>query len=172
MRKLLALLTLCASLLAVPQSHAQQPQEPDPGQDQSEIARELASLLAWRLGPEAVEQWCRDADPEGHAARSTAVKNWLARNADLIKQVDERVAEVVPLVYSPPPGVEATPAVRAQIKSILHEALVEGKTPEELKTNCQGEAKPENPRWANSGMRHVQQSLAVLYDWKIQLEKK
>ena len=146
--------------------------EAPPEQDQSEVARELAALLAWRLGPEAVFEWCKDADPEGNAARSKEVTGWLTRNADLIKQVDERVAEVIPLVYSPPPGVDAIPAVHAQIKSILHEGLVEGKSPEELKTNCQAEAKHDNPRWANPGMRHVQQSLAVLYDWKFRLEKK
>lgn len=169
MRKLLPL-TLCLASFIAPAGA--QEAEPPPEPEQNEIARELASMLAWRLGPEAVEEWCGKADPEGHAALAKAVKDWLGRNADLIRQVDERVAEIVPLVYEPPPGAEAVPAIHKQIRSILHEALVEGKSAEELKANCQAESKPDNPRFANSGMRTVHQSLAVLYDWKIRLEKK
>jgi hypothetical protein len=170
MRPLLVRALFLAALLA-PVAFAQEG-ESAPEREEHEVARELASLLAWRLGPEAVKDWCREVDPEGHAALDKAVKDWLARNTDLIRQVDVRVAEIVPLVYSPPPGVDAVPAVHAQIRSILHEALVEGKSPAELRTHCQAESKPDNPRLANSGMRTVHQSLAVLYDWKIRLEKK
>ncbi len=168
MHKLLCL-ALC-TLLA--QTVSAQDAEPASPLDRNEVARELGSLLAWRMGPESVEEWCRKVDPEGNAARAKAVKEWKTRNADLIKQVDERVAEVVPLVYEPPAGEEPVAAVHKQIKAIMHEDMVEKSSAEELRQNCQAEAKPDNPRWKHSSVREVQQALAALYDWKVQLEKK
>lgn len=140
--------------------------------DEQEVAQELAAVLAWRLGPEAVEEWCKEPDPEGHAVRAQAVKAWLEKNAELIKSVDERVAEVVPLIYRAPPGADAVQSVRGQVKEILFEALLQGKSAEEAKRVCKQEADAANPRWSNQRMREVQQSLAALYDWKIRLEPK
>jgi hypothetical protein len=137
-----------------------------------EIAREIGLVLAWRLGPEAVEERCRVVDPEGIAARQSANKTWLDENAALIEAVDTRVAQVVPLVYSPPPDVDAVAAVRAQVTAILLEPMFNGRTPEEMKKVCQAEAEPSNPRLANPGMREVQLSLAVLYDWNVKHQGK
>ena len=37
--------------------------------DKQEVAQELGAVLAWRLGPEAVEEKCRSADPAGAETR-------------------------------------------------------------------------------------------------------
>src|SRR6187399_1667763 len=55
--------------------------------DMHEVARELGAVLAWRLGPESVEEQCRSADPAGVAIRKKALKDWLDKNAPLIKDV-------------------------------------------------------------------------------------
>ncbi len=157
--------TLTALLFATAFSHAKDGKQ--------EVARELGAILAWRLGPETVEQHCRSVDPGGVEARKAAVKAWLDKNSALIEAVDARVAEVVPLAYSPPPNVNAVEAVRAQVRAILLEPMISGATPEQMTQICKAEAKPSNPRLANSGLRAVQQSLAALYDWKVgQGEKK
>ena len=136
--------------------------------DAKEVGRELGSALAWRLGPEAVEEACRTVDPDGAEARRKALKAWLEKNAALIKQVDTRVAEVVPLAYPSPANVDAVQAVRAQVKQILLEPMFSGRTPEETTAICKAESDPANSRWTSNGLPHVQAALAALYDWKIQ----
>jgi hypothetical protein len=131
-----------------------------------QVARDLGAILAWRLGPEAVEERCRVEDPEGSETRRKSLLAWLDKNAALIKSVDERVAEVVPLAYPVRANVDAVQAVRTQVKTILLEELTAGKTPEQLKAICKAEANPASPRWNSNGMPHVAQSLAGLYDWK------
>ncbi len=130
--------------------------------DKHALARDLGAVLAWRLGPESVEEQCESADPEGAAIRKKALKDWLEKNAELIKQVDARVAEIVPLAYPSASDVDNTPRVRAKIKAILLEEIFSGKTPEESVAICKAEANPASPRWNNSGMPQVPTSLAVL----------
>jgi hypothetical protein len=140
--------------------------------DEQELARELGAVLAWRLGPESVEERCASADPAGIEIRKKALKNWLEKNAELIKQVDTRVAEVVPLAFPSTSGVDNTPRLRAQIKTILLEEIFSGKTAEESTAICKAEANAASPRWNNSGMPQVPTSLAALYDWKASLGAK
>lgn len=136
--------------------------------DTKAVGRELGSALAWRLGPEAVEEACRSLDPDGAEVRKKALEGWLGKNAALIKEVDERVSEIVPLAYPSPPNVDAVTAVRTQVKKILLEPMFSGRTPEETAAICKAEADPANPRWTSNGMPHVREALAALYDWKIQ----
>jgi hypothetical protein len=133
---------------------------------EKEAARDMGAVLAWRLGPEAVEERCRSADPEGNESRKKALQAWLDKNAKLISAVDERVAEVAPLVVPPSKKADAVGAVRGQVKAILLEAIFAG-TPDQAAAFCKDEANPASPRWTNNGMPHVQNSLAALYDWKI-----
>ena len=125
------------------------------------------AVLAWRLGPETVEERCRGLDPEGNESRRSALQGWLDKNARLIKAVDERITEVAPMVVPPSKKADAVGAVRGQVKAILIEAIFSG-TPEEAVAFCKGEANPASPRWTSNGMPHVQNSLAALYDWKVQ----
>lgn len=135
--------------------------------DKQAMAQDLGAVLAWRLGPEALEERCREADPEGIEIRRKALKDWLDKNANLIKEVDARVAEVVPVAYPSSANGDNTPRVRAKIKAILLEEVFSGKTPEEAVAICKSEANPASPRWNNNGMPQVPTSLAALYDWKI-----
>jgi hypothetical protein len=139
--------------------------------EEKDAAREIGAALAWRLGPEAVEERCQSSDPEGTEVRKNALKGWLEKNAALIKAVDARVAEVVPLLYKPPANVDAVEAVRTQVKAILLESIFEGKDAAASTALCKEEANPAGPRWNNPGMPHVQESLAALYDWKIKQGK-
>jgi hypothetical protein len=134
---------------------------------EKEAARDMGAVLAWRLGPETVEERCRGLDPEGNESRRSALQGWLEKNARLIKAVDERITEVAPMVVPPSKKADAVGAVRGQVKAILIEAIFSG-TPEEAVAFCKGEANPESPRWTSNGMPHVQNSLAALYDWKVQ----
>jgi len=134
--------------------------------DQQNMMQDLGAVLAWRLGPEAVEELCQAADPAGVEIRKKALANWLEKNADLIKQVDARVAEVVPLAYPPKNGVDNTPRVRAKIKAIFLEEILSGKTPEQVTEVCKAEANVASPRWNSNGMPQVPASLAALYDWQ------
>jgi len=143
----------------------------DSGNDRAAVSREIGSVLAWRLGPEAVEEACRTVDPAGAEARKKSMQGWLEKNAALIRQVDERVAEVVPLAFQAPANVDAVQAVRGQVKKILLEPMLSA-TPEQAMTLCKEEADPANPRWKSNGMPHVQEALAALYDWKIQRSAK
>jgi hypothetical protein len=161
MRKLTMYL-LAACLLAPALSFAQ---DADSAREK-EAARDMGAVRAWRLGPEAVEEQCRSADPEGNESRKKALQAWLDKNARLISAVDERVAEVAPLVVPPSKKADAVGAVRGQVKAILLEAIFAG-TPDQAAAFCKDEANPASPRWTNNGMPHVQNSLAALYDWKI-----
>lgn len=138
-----------------------------PNSTKNAIARDIGAVLAWRLGPAMFEESCRSLDPEGVDERTKLLKAWIEKNATLIKAVDERVAEVVPLAYPAPGNIDRVPAVRVQVREILAESMFEGKTAEESKAICKAETDPASPRWANTGMRQIQQSLAELYDWKI-----
>jgi hypothetical protein len=138
----------------------------DASDAEQEVAREIGAVLAWRLGPETVEEKCRSLDADGAETRKAALKGWLDKNAALIESVDARVAEVVPLLYSPPPNVDAVQAIRKQVREILLESIFEQKTPDESAVICKAEADPASQRWNNPGMPHVQQALATLLDWQ------
>ena len=136
--------------------------------DDLEMVREVGAVLAWRLGPEAVEEKCRSDDPGGTEIRKKALKAWLDKNAPLIQEVDARVAEVVPLAYPPSKKmVDPVQAVSTQVKAMFLESIFEGKSPEESAGICRQLADPANPRWHNPGRPNVDMALATLYDWKI-----
>jgi hypothetical protein len=126
----------------------------------------IGSVLAWRLGPEVVEERCRSADPAGVEIRQAALQNWLKKNARLILSVDERIAEVVPLLSPKEPKEEVLDTVRSRIRDMILEPLTSAKSPEEITALCQAEANPAKPRWNNPGMPMVAVALAELYDWK------
>ena len=128
---------------------------------------DLGAVLAWRLGPESVEEHCRSADPEGVGIRKQALKDWLEKNAALIKEVDDRVAEVLLIVFPSSTSAVSMRRMSAKIRTILLEEIFSGKTAEETVAICKAEANPASPRWNNSGMPDVPTSLAALYDWKM-----
>lgn len=161
MRKLTA--TLFAACLLAPALLSAQDADDD---REREAARDLGAVLAWRLGPEVVEERCQAADPAGNETRRNALKTWREKNAGLIKTVDERVAEVAPLIVPPSKKADAVNASRTQVKAILVEALFSG-TPEELAAFCKSEADGKSTRWTRNGETQLQNSLAALYDWKI-----
>jgi hypothetical protein len=132
-----------------------------------EAGKELGAILAWRLGPEAIEERCRDADPEGAQVRKEALNTWLAKNDPLIKAVDSRVAEIVPQIQRSSAAGDPVLAVREQVRKIFIESVFAGKSPEETTALCKNEANPAHPRWNHNGLPHVRQSLAALDDWKI-----
>jgi len=136
------------------------------------VGRDIGAILAWRLGPEVIEEKCRDVDPAGADARAKALKKWQDKNGPLIAKVDERVAEIVPLAYPSPKPEDRVAAVRAQVKSLLLETISAEGDAEQLKTACKGETNPASARWNSNGLPHVENSLAALYDWKTQKEKK
>ena len=140
--------------------------------DVADVGRDVGAVLAWRLGPEFVEEKCRDIDPDGADARKSALASWLLRNAATIKTVDERVAEVVPLAFPSADPEKRIAAVREQVKRILLETISAEGDSEQLKAACKAEANPASPRWSMNGVPQVQNSLAALYDWKIQKERK
>jgi len=140
--------------------------------DSEEVGREVGAVLAWRMAPELVEETCREVDPAGVEARKKALTGWLARHAALIKTIDDRVAEVVPLVFPSKTPSETVASVRAQVKEILLETISAEGDAEQLESACKSEAEPASPRWSSNGMPQVQNSLAALYDWKTQKEKK
>ena len=160
MRKIITI--IAASLLAPALLHAQ-----EVASDGKEVARDLGAVLAWRIGPEAVEEQCRSVDPDGNEARKKALKIWLDKNSALIAQVDTRVAEVAPLIVPPSKKDVAVEAVRGQVKKLLLNAIFSGAA-EESMAFCKGEANPASPRWNNNGMPQVPNSLAALYDWQTQ----
>ena len=136
-----------------------------------EAGRELGAILAWRLGPGAVEERCRTADPDGAQVRKVALNGWLKKNEGLIKEVDARVAEIVPLIQRPSGNVDPVAVVREQVKAMFLESVFAEKTPEEASALCKAEADPASARWNNNGLPQVQQSLAALYDWRIRFKK-
>lgn len=88
------------------------------------------------------------------------------------RMAPELVEEVVPLAFPTPTPAAAVAAVRAQVKQLLLETISAEGDAEQLKSACKAEADPASPRWPSNGMPQVQNSLAALYDWKIQKEKK
>jgi len=136
-----------------------------------EVGREIGAILAWRMGPEIVEETCRDVDPAGIDARKKALQTWHSRNAALIATVDERVAEIVPLAYPSPDPAKAVTAVRAQVKKILLETISAEGDEAKLEAACKGDANPASMRWSSNGVSQVHNSLAALYDWKMRTRK-
>ncbi len=132
-----------------------------------EAGKELGAILAWRLGPQAVEARCRAADPEGAQVRKQALDNWLAKNEPLIREVDSHVADIIPQIQRASAGNDPVLAVREQVRAIFLESVFAGKSPEETTALCKAEANPAHPRWNHNGLPHVRQSLAALDDWKI-----
>ena len=133
----------------------------------NEVGQEIGAVLAWRLAPEAVEEWCQKPDPEGVSIRKQALKTWEAANKAHIEAVDARVAEVVPMVFPQAPQADVVREVRGQVKALIYESLFEGKTPEEMTALCKAEADPARPMWTDTGMPKLQLSLASLYDWQV-----
>jgi len=127
----------------------------------------IGSVLAWRLGPEVVEERCRSADPAGVEIRQAALQSWLKKNAALIRSVDERIAEVVPLLSPKEPKEEVLDTVRSRIRDMILEPLAAAGNPQEVTALCKAEADPAKPRWNNPGMPMVAMALAELYDWKV-----
>ncbi len=143
------------------------------GGDKQVVGREIGAVLGWRLGPEALEERCRVADPEGVEARQKLLQVWREKNARLIESVDTRIAEIVPLISPPSTSVDASvQAVHAQVKQLILEPIFSGRSPEESTTICKTESNPTSARWTSNGLPHVQQSLAALYDWKTAREQK
>jgi hypothetical protein len=132
-----------------------------------EVGPELGLVLSWRLGPETVEETCRTLDPDGAETRKKALDGWLEKNAALIQEVDTRVAEVAPLAYPTPPGVDLVKEIHGQMKQILLEPLFLKKSPEERVAICKKEADPVSSRWNSDGKPQVPKALAALNDWKI-----
>jgi len=136
--------------------------------DKQIVGREMGAILGWRLGPEALEERCRIADPEGAEARQKLLQVWREKNARLIEAVDSRVAEIVPLISPPSTSVDASvQAVHAQVKELILEPLFSGRSADESTAICKAESNPTSARWTSNGLPHVQQSLAALYDWKV-----
>ena len=116
-----------------------------------------------RVVPQGGSGWSR--------ARKAALDAWHQKNDERIKAVDARVAEVVPLLKLPLADGDPLQAVHMQIEMMLLESTFASKSPEETKALCKAEADPARPRWNDTGMPHIQQSLAALYDWR-RLSKK
>lgn len=138
----------------------------------ADVVQDLGAVLGWRLAPQIVEEQCRDVDPEGADARKKSLQSWLDKNAAQIKAVDDRVAEIAPLLNPNANGVEMVKAVRQQVGLIVQESIFQGKKGDDLKDICKKEADPDNPRWKDTVRTDVQESLAAMYDWKIRHEKK
>jgi len=136
------------------------------------VVQDLGAVLGWRLAPPLVEEQCRSVDPEGAEARKKLLQAWLEKNDGQIKAVDARVAEIAPLLDPNANGAGLVQAVRRQVESLLIESIFEGKKGDEIKDICRKETAADNPRWTNTGMPAVQESLAAMYDWKIRHEKK
>ena len=129
------------------------------------VGREIGAVLGWRLGPEALEERCRGADPDGAKVRADALKSWQQKNDARIRQVDERVAEVVALLGQPGSKEETLATVRAQVKAVFLDNVFGGKNPEQIAALCKAEADPHSTTWTSNGMPQIQVSLAELYDW-------
>ena len=142
----------------------------DPGH--VEVGREIGAVLAWRLGPEIVEEKCREADPAGIEARGRALQSWQSKNAALIRTVDERVAEVALLAYPSPDPAKTVAAVRAKVRQLMLETISAQGDTAKLAASCKHDADPASARWSSNGVSQVHNSLAALYDWKTQIEKK
>ena len=140
-------------------------------EDAAEVGREIGAVLGWRLGPEALEERCRGADPDGMKIRADALKSWQQKNDARIRQVDERVAEVVALLEQPGSKEDTLATVRAQVKAIFLDNVFGDKNAEQVAALCKAEADPKSTTWTSNGMPAIQQSLAALYDWKARQQK-
>lgn len=158
------------SILAVFLGLAGQPVAAD--DEAADVGREIGAVLGWRLGPEALEEKCRTADPDGAKIREDALKSWQQKNEARIKQVDERVAEVVALLEQPGSKEDTLATVRAQVKGIFLDNVFGGKSAAQVMELCQAEADPKSVTWTSNGMPAIQQSLAELYDWKMKQKPK
>jgi len=141
------------------------------GQDR-DVVQDLGAVLGWRLAPQVVEEQCRSVDPEGADARKKLLQSWLDKNDSQIKAVDSGVAEIAPLLNPSANGADMVQAVRRQVAALLIETVFEGKKGDEIKDVCKRETAPDNPRWSNTGMPAVQESLAAMYDWKVGHDRK
>ena len=137
-----------------------------------DVIQDLGAVLGWRLGPQVVEEQCRSVDPEGADARKKLLQTWLDKNDGQIKAVDARVAEIAPLLNPNANGADMVQAVRRQVAALLVESFFEGRMGAEIKDICKKETDPDNPRWSNTGMPAVQESLAAMYDWKVRHDRK
>ena len=133
-----------------------------------EVLQEIGAALAWRLGPETIEEACRSLDPDNGDARKKALDAWRLKNGALIREVDSRVEEVVPVLNPKAPAADSVKALRSSVKALLLETHL-GELGDEQKVQfCKSVSNPADERWNDNGMPHVQQALAVLYDWKMQ----
>ena len=130
-----------------------------------EVARDVGAVLAWRLSPEAFEQYCRDIDPAGADQRRKALQSWLDKNATLIKAVDLRISQVIPLVRPSKEGEDVVQAVRAQVRAMLIEefSLAGGRGMQGYRA---AESDPRVARWTAMACAGAE-SLAALYDWQV-----
>jgi hypothetical protein len=137
-----------------------------------DVVQDLGAVLGWRLAPQVVEEQCRSVDPEGADARKKLLQAWLDKNDGQVKAVDARVAEIAPLLNPGANGADMVQAVRRHVVTLLVESIFEGKKGDEIKDVCKKETDPDNPRWSNTGMPDVQESLAAMYDWKVRHDRK
>lgn len=128
-------------------------------EDQEEAFRDIGAVLGWRLAPETLEESCRTTDPDGAKIRRQSLQTWLTKNDALIRQVDSRVAEVVPILLKGQESADPVRAVREQVKRMLLESI--------SKSVCESERNPESTSWTSNGVPHVPESLAALYDWQV-----
>ena len=132
-----------------------------------EVLQEIGAALAWRLGPETIEEACRSLDPDNGDARKKALDAWRVKNGALIREVDSRVEEVVPVLNPKAPAADSVKAVRTNVKALLLEKHFGELHADQKVQFCKEVSNPADKRWNDNGMPHVQQALAVLYDWKI-----
>jgi len=88
-------------------------------------------------------------------------------NDDLIRAVDSRVAEVVPLLDPKTPADALIASLHEQVGKLLVESTFEGKSDEEARAICKSEADASAPRWKIDDEKRLQQSLARLHQWKV-----
>jgi len=86
-----------------------------------EVLQEIGAALAWRLGPETIEEACRSLDPDNSDARKKALDAWRVKNGALIREVDSRVEEVMPVLNPKAPAADSVKAVRSNVKALLLE---------------------------------------------------
>jgi hypothetical protein len=58
------------------------------------------------------------------------------------------------------------------VKEILLETISAEGDAAQLAAACKQDANPASTRWTSNGMSQVHNSLAALYDWKTQTQKK
>jgi len=133
----------------------------------SGVIKDLGAALGRRLGPEAIVEHCRSIDVNGVAARDKLLANWRELNDDLIRAVDSRVAEVVPLLDPKTPADALIASLHEQVGKLLVESTFEGKSDEEARAICKSEADASAPRWKIDDEKRLQQSLARLHQWKV-----